>query len=66
MIVSATHRPRLRSYLALLVLIPALVLAGHAQAAAKKLKIGVTLHPYYSFVANIVGDRAEVVALIPG
>ncbi len=66
MIVSATLRPRLRSYLALLVLIPALVLAGHAQAAAKKLKIGVTLHPYYSFVANIVGDRAEVVALIPG
>ncbi|WP_258622669.1 metal ABC transporter solute-binding protein, Zn/Mn family [Pseudomonas sp. B21-048] len=23
------------------------------------------MHPYYSFVANIVGDRAEVVALIP-
>lgn len=28
------------------------------------LKIGVTLHPYYSFVANIVGDRAEVMPLI--
>lgn len=66
MIASARLRPRLRGCLALLVLIPALALAGQAQAAAKKLKIGVTLHPYYSFVANIVGDRAEVVALIPG
>lgn len=36
-----------------------------AQAAAvHKLRIGVTLHPYYSFAANIVGDRAEVVPLI--
>lgn len=34
-------------------------------AQAKGLRIGVTLHPYYSYVANIVGDRAEVVALIP-
>ncbi|PIE65354.1 MAG: ABC transporter substrate-binding protein [Desulfobacterales bacterium] len=30
----------------------------------KKLKIGVTLHPYYSFTANIVGDAAEVIPLI--
>lgn len=29
-----------------------------------KLRIGVTLHPYYSFTANIVGDAAEVVPLI--
>jgi zinc transport system substrate-binding protein len=29
-----------------------------------RLKIGITLHPYYSFVANIVGDAAEVVPLI--
>jgi zinc transport system substrate-binding protein len=42
------------------------LLAGIApvQAAGKKLRIGVTLHPYYSFVANIVGDRAEVTPLI--
>lgn len=33
--------------------------------AGRKLKVGVTLHPYYSYVANIVGDRAEVVPLIP-
>ncbi|HEY8510174.1 MAG TPA: zinc ABC transporter substrate-binding protein [Steroidobacteraceae bacterium] len=43
-----------------------LLLAGIAPAHAdgKKLRIGVTLHPYYSFVANIVGDRAEVTPLI--
>ncbi|MGC4030057.1 MAG: zinc ABC transporter substrate-binding protein [Steroidobacteraceae bacterium] len=40
---------------------------GTAMAAeAKKLKVGITLHPYYSFVANIVGDRAEIVPLIDG
>ena len=32
---------------------------------AKPLRIGITLHPYYSYVANIVGDKAEVVPLIP-
>lgn len=35
-----------------------------AGAQARRLKVGVTLHPYYSFVANIVADRAEVVPLI--
>ncbi len=35
-----------------------------ATAQAQPLRVGITLHPYYSFVANIVGDRAEVVALI--
>lgn len=34
--------------------------------AQKKLRVGITLHPYYSFVANIVGDRAEIVPVIPG
>ncbi len=35
--------------------------------AREKKKIGVTLHPYYSFTANIVGDAAEVIPLIgPG
>jgi len=32
--------------------------------AEKRLCIGITLHPYYSFVKNIVGDRADVVPLI--
>jgi zinc transport system substrate-binding protein len=31
---------------------------------AARLKIGITLHPYYSFVANIAGDRADIVPLI--
>ncbi len=48
----------------ILTLLLSLVLqSGLAQAAEKK-KIGVTLHPYYSFTANIVGDTAEVVPLI--
>jgi len=34
------------------------------QAEAKTLRVGITLHPYYSFVANIVGDRARVIPLI--
>jgi len=37
---------------------------GSPFAHAARLKVGITLHPYYSFVANIVGDRAEVVPLI--
>lgn len=35
-----------------------------ARDRSKPIRIGVTLHPYYSYVANIVGDRAEVVSLI--
>lgn len=35
-----------------------------AASAAEKPRIGVTLHPYYSFVTNIVGDTADVVPLI--
>lgn len=32
--------------------------------AAAKIKVGISLHPYYSFVANIVGDKAIIVPLI--
>ncbi|MFI8744302.1 metal ABC transporter solute-binding protein, Zn/Mn family [Pseudomonas sp. NPDC077186] len=47
-------------------LLSALLLPGLASAdEAKRLRIGITLHPYYSYVSNIVGDRAEVVPLIP-
>ena len=28
------------------------------------LKVGITLHPYYSYVANVIGDRAELVPLV--
>ncbi len=37
-----------------------LVIFGVFSFAKDKLKIGVTLHPYYSFVTNIVEDKAEV------
>ena len=42
----------------------ALVLAAAGPANAARLKVGITLHPYYSFVANIVADRADIVPLI--
>ena len=46
-------------------LLVVLVVAGQVPlAGAQELRIGTTLHPYYSFAANIVGDRAEVVPLI--
>jgi len=46
--------------------LPLAALAAFAaqDAAAAPLRIGITLHPYYSFVANIVGDRAEIIPLI--
>lgn len=47
-------------------LLGAALLPALAQAAdGQRLRIGITLHPYYSYVSNIVGDRAEVVPLIP-
>jgi zinc transport system substrate-binding protein len=46
------------------VVVFAVAALGAQTAAAKMLKVGITLHPYYSFVANIVGDRAEIVPLI--
>src|SRR5688572_17313273 len=51
-----------RTFAGLLILAAAAL--GAQTAAAKTLKIGITLHPYYSFVANIAGDRAEIVPLI--
>ena len=38
--------------------------AAPSLAQQDTLRIGITLHPYYSFVANIVGEHAEVVPLI--
>ena len=50
---------------AILRLLAVAALTAYASAgSAQGLKIGTTLHPYYSFAANIVGDRAEVVPLI--
>lgn len=36
-----------------------------AAGAAGKLTVGVTLHAYYSWVANIAGDTIELVTVIP-
>ena len=36
-----------------------------AWATPKKLRIGVSLHAYYSWVANIVGNKADVISIIP-
>jgi len=46
-------------YLTWLVL---LILPGWA--VAKPLVVGITLHPYYSYTAQIVGDRATLVPLV--
>jgi zinc transport system substrate-binding protein len=55
-----------RRPLLLLVGLCACLLSPLASAdPGKRLRIGITLHPYYSYVANIVGDKAEVVPLIP-
>ena len=34
------------------------------QITNNKLKVGITLHPYYSYVANVLGDKGEVLPLI--
>ncbi|RBJ64532.1 ABC transporter substrate-binding protein, partial [Pseudomonas sp. MWU12-2534b] len=61
--ISSQLRPFLRG---LLIGLLALTLSPLVSAdPAKRLRIGITLHPYYSYVANIVGDKAEVVPLIP-
>ncbi len=45
-------------------LVIVLISSSAVWAEDAKKHIGVTLHPYYSFVSNIVGDAAEVVPLI--
>lgn len=32
--------------------------------ASEKLRVGITLHPYYSYVSNIVQDQAEILPLV--
>lgn len=61
--VSQSPPRRLRAYLRSLLLACALS-AAYGSAAAQPLRIGITLHPYYSFAANIAGERAEIVPLI--
>ena len=60
---SSPRHPFLQRLLIGLMALIVMLLASADQA--KRLRIGITLHPYYSYVANIVGDKAEVVPLIP-
>lgn len=54
-----------RRLLTAAVLAPLALASTTARAQARRLRVGVTLHPYYSYVANVVGDVAEVVPVIP-
>ncbi|MGE3840763.1 MAG: metal ABC transporter solute-binding protein, Zn/Mn family [Vicinamibacterales bacterium] len=54
--------PSATALLAVLAIALAWTVDGYAQP--KRLRVGVTLHPYYSFATNVVGDRADVVPLI--
>ena len=43
----------------------ALVMLTQAnQALAKKLTVGITLQPYYSYVKVVVGDKADIIPLV--
>ncbi len=70
--VRLTRRTRCASVLNFVFLVWSLLFAtaAHAQTVkpAAPLKIGVTLHPYYSWTANVVGNLPgyEVRALLPG
>lgn len=56
----------LRRLLCVFVTLSTTLACSFAQATdGQKLQIGITLHPYYSFVSNIVGDKADVIPLIP-
>lgn len=44
--------------------LPATASLAQAFKNGERLTVGITLHPYYSFVANIVGDKADIVPLI--
>jgi zinc transport system substrate-binding protein len=60
------RKKRMLNPAASLVLTVATLLAGPPPASAgEPLRIGVTLHPYYSWVANIVGELARVVPVLP-
>ena len=41
-----------------------MILFSFTSFAKDKLKIGVTLQPYYSFVENVVKDKAEVIPVV--
>lgn len=54
----------LMSGLTLFVLVTAAIFSPAAAASDKRLQVGIALHPYYSYVAEIVGDRADILPLV--
>ncbi len=57
----------MKNFLTNVLLSSAVLFSTLAQADFKngeKVTVGITLHPYYSFVSNIVGDKADIVPLI--
>lgn len=46
------------------VLLMMALLSLSAEASESRLKVGIALHPYYSYVAEIVGDRADILPLV--
>src|SRR5215831_4210838 len=66
-----TARPLFRTLLIVLLFTSALLLCAIESTTAqttRTLKIGVTLHPYYSWTKNVVGDLPgyEVRSILPG
>ena len=53
-----------RNFIAILVAF-AFLLQSLASGASPKLTVGVTLHPYYSWAANIAGDTVNLQTVIP-
>lgn len=54
-----------KSFILTMLLILPLFASTPGNATEENLNIGVTLHPYYSWVSNIVGDTADVTPIIP-
>jgi len=57
----------MKSRRATLLAVLSVLLTGSADAAGSALEVGVTLHPYYSWTKNVVGDTGvEVRSILPG
>ena len=64
-LVNASRLPYLlMSALTLFVLATTAIFSPAAEASDKRLQVGIALHPYYSYVAEIVGDRADILPLV--
>ncbi len=55
---------RLRTWGSWLIFLALSFLSVGVDAAEKRLQVGIALHPYYSYVAHVVGDRADILPLV--